>query len=161
MKSKPWSRRLRIILPVMLIGLAAVWWQYPRPSDRELIDGVLRRAAQGIETKNVKEIKSCVSPDYQDSEGLTRRQIHRLAMAWAREPETADLTFEDYQVTVAPPEATAEFIALVTFSGQGARSTMQLQIRMQLHKERRGLRRVWLVRSVEGHQMGRIIEGFE
>ncbi len=160
MTSRLWSRRARVAVPaVVLLGAVAAWWLRPGPSDRELIAEVVRQAEHGVETKDVGEIMSCVSPDYRDSEGLTRTEVFRLALAWSKQRQTAQVSVEDYAVEVTPLEATATLTAVVTPEGQGEVSPMRLHVTVQFRKERRGLRRVWLVRSVEGHQLGRILEG--
>ncbi len=160
MTSKLRGRTLRVLVAgVLLLGAGVVWWLYPRPSDRELIAEVVRRAEHGVETKDVGEIMSCVSPDYRDSEGLTRTQVLRLALAWSRERQQAHVSIEDYQLTLAPPEATATLLAAVALSGVEAPRPMEARVRFR--KIRRGLGRVWVVEAVEGHHVGSMIEGTE
>ena len=139
-----WARQLRIIVPaaVILIG-ALVWLWYPHPSDQELILAVLQRAEHGIETKDTSELLSCISPDYRDPEGLTRTDVLRLAIQWARQAEQAEVTLQDRRIGVQPPAATADLEVALTLSGQGrAGSPANMHLRAAFQKERRGWRSV-------------------
>jgi len=155
------GRLRRVTAVVLLLGLVVAWRLWPRASDQELIATVVRHAEHGVATKDVKEVMSCVSPEYRDSEGLTRAQVLRLAMVWAREPQTATVSVEDYRLTLTPPEASATLTAVVAVTGQGAITSQRLPVTVGFRKERHWLGSVWLVRSVEGHELGRLLEGTE
>jgi hypothetical protein len=153
-------RRLRFVVPVAIAAAAAVWFWYPRPSDGELIAALVQRAEHGVETKNAKEITSCVSPDYKDSEGLTHTDILRLALQWARTSGQADVTIEDYQLDITRPTARGTFDVVLVLGTQGeAAKPRNIRVAVEFALERRGWRRVWLVRSVEGYDLDSIIEG--
>jgi hypothetical protein len=113
-----------------------------------------------VETKSAKEITSCVSPNYKDSEGLTRTDILRLALQWARMSEQADVTVEDYQLDVTRPTARGTFDVALVLTAQGqAAEPRNIRVTVEFALERRGWRRVWLVRSVEGYDLNGMIEG--
>lgn len=144
----------------MGLGALAVWFLYPRPTDRELIVELIRRGERGIETKQVKEIMSCVAPDYRDSQNVTRTELLRMAMQWARVRERGEVTIEDYQLEITPPTATGSFdVSFVLIGQDAARTTLPMTLMMQFVEQRRGWRRVWLVKSVEGYSMGSMMEG--
>jgi hypothetical protein len=152
--------QLRRAAPVvLLLGFVVAWRVWPRASDEELIAAVVRRAKHGVETKDVKEVMSCVSPEYRDTQGLTRGQVLRLAMVWAREPQTASVSVEDYRLTLAPPEASATLTVVMAVTGQGALDSRRLPVTVRFRKERRGLGSVWLVHAVEGYELGGLVEG--
>lgn len=155
MESAVWRRWLKVAIPVAVVAAAAVWFWRPRPSDEELIAALVQRAEHGVETKDAREITSCVSPNYKDSEGLTRTDIVRLALQWARTSEQADVTVEDYQLDVAPPTARGTFDVALVLGTQGeAAKPRNIRVAVEFALERRGWRRVWLVRSVEGYDLG-------
>ncbi len=152
MRSAIRRRWLKISVPVALVAAAAVWFWYPRASDEQLIAALIQRAEHGVETKNVREITSCVSPSYEDTEGLTRTDILRLAMQWARESAQADITIEGYELEVTRPTARGTFDVALILGAQGeAAKPRNIRVAVQFALERRGFRRVWLVRSVEGY----------
>jgi len=109
MSGRSLRRRLKFILPAALGLIAvAVWFLHPRPTDQQLIAEVVRRGEHGIETKNVKEIMSCVAPDYQDSQNVTRTELLRLVMQWPRVRERGEITLEDYHLDITPPHGHGE-----------------------------------------------------
>lgn len=156
-------RRLKCILPAA-IGLTAVavWFLSPRATDRELIVETIARGEHGIETKDVKEIMSCIAPDYSDSQNTTRTELLRMAMQWPRVHERGEVTVEDYHLEITPPTATGVFeVTFVLIEGGGARTVMPLTLTMQFGKAWRKWRPVWLIKSVEGYSMDGLMEGVE
>ena len=78
------QRGLKIVV-LVLVGTAFGWWLWhPRPTDQELIDELIARAEHGVETKSVDEIMSCLSRDYGGQGDLSREDMWRMAMQWAR-----------------------------------------------------------------------------
>jgi hypothetical protein len=156
-----WRRRLKVFLPAA-VGLiaVAVWFLYPRPTDRELIVDLIRRGEHGIETKNVKEVMSCVAPDYADSQNVTRTELLRMVMQWPRVREKGELTIENYDLEITPPTAKGTFDVTFVLIGQGGtREALPMTLTMQFVEQRKGWSRAWLVQSVEGYSMGSMIEG--
>ena len=156
-----WRRRLRIFLPAALGLLAvAMWFLHPRPTDRELIVDTIRRGEHGLETKNVKEIMSCVAPDYADSQNVTRTELLRMVMQWPRVREKGELTVENYDLEITPPTAQGSFeVTFVLIGPDGKRTTLPMTLTMGFEEQRKGWGRAWLVKSVEGYSMGSMIEG--
>jgi len=163
MSGRSLRRRLKFILPAALGLIAvAVWFLHPRPTDQQLIAEVVRRGEHGIETKNVKEIMSCVAPDYQDSQNVTRTELLRLVMQWPRVRERGEITLEDYHLDITPPTATGRFDLTFVLTGEGGRRTsLPMQLTMQFEEQPHAWRNVWLVKSVEGYSMGSMMEGVE
>jgi hypothetical protein len=150
MRSGAWRRALRIGVLVAL-GAAVGWWlAHPRPSDEELIAELVARAEHGVETKSVDEIMSCVSRDYEGQGDWSREDVWRVAMQWARSSEQAEVTIQDWQVNVAKGQAIGHFQVDVTLSEQGRGRPIALFLTVDFERERKGLRKVWLVRSVRG-----------
>lgn len=146
---------------VMVVAGALVWWAFhPRPSDRQLIAELVARAEHGVETKSVKEIMACVSPDYQDSAGLTRTDIWRLAHHWAGSSQEVDILIESSKVDIASPRAAGEFLVRLAELTRGEYELPgELRLRVSFEKQRRGWRKTWLVTSVEGHGLSEDFEG--
>jgi hypothetical protein len=162
MRRTTWGRRLRIGVPAVVLAVAAaVWWWYPRPTDQELIAALVQRAEHGVETKNAREITSCVSPEYEDSEGLTDTDIMRLALQWVRAAERAEVTIQNWQLEVTRPTARANLDAVVLFSGQGeAGEPRNMHLTVRFARERHGWRSEWRVRSIEGYDLEGMVEEF-
>ncbi len=140
----------------------AVWCLHPRPTDQRLIAEVVQRGEHGIETKNVKEIMSCVAPNYQDSQNVTRTELLRMVMQWPRVRERGEITIEDYHLDITPPTATGTFDVTFVLTGEGGRRTPRpMKLTMQFEEQPHVWRNVWLVKSVEGYSMGSMIEGVE
>ena len=151
----------RKIALAIVIAAAFVWWLFhPRPSDEKLILDLVAKAEQGIETKNTSEIMDCVAKDYRDDSGLSRLDIFRLAMHWQRSSEQVEITINEYDLDVARPLATGRFQVELTFSqGGGVELPQRLNLEVDFQQQRRGWRKVWLVKSVNGHGLGRNFEG--
>jgi hypothetical protein len=152
------QRRKVIALAVVCVLAAGFWLWYPRSSDRERIVQIIQRARHGVETKNVKEIMEAVSPDYRDGEGLTRSELSRLAAGWARTPDRAEVAIDSYQLNVTGTAATAALEVTLTLGNQG---TEKPHLTMRFEKQRQGWRSAWLVKSVDGYPMSRLIDGVE
>lgn len=155
-----WHRALRIAVLVAL-GAAVGWWLvHPRPSDEELIAELVAKAEHGVETKSVDEIMSCVSDDYEGQGDWSREDIWRVAMQWARSSEQADVTVQDWQVEVEDERAVGRFEVDVTLSEEGRGRPTTLLLTVDFERERHGLRKVWLVRSVQGFDPDIYMEDF-
>jgi len=147
-------RTLRLVFLVVCGSLLGWWLFHPRPTDQELIQELVARAEHGVETKSVDEIMSCVSDEYKDGSGLSRRDIWRLAMNWARSSEEAEVVIGSYDIEVASPRATGWFgVTVYLHAGAHRLELPEMQLTVEFEKERRGWRKVWLVRSVTGHDL--------
>jgi hypothetical protein len=155
-------QRRAVVGFVGVVAVAAVgWWlSRPRVSDEERIMAVVARAEHGVETKNRDEVMSCVAKDYEDTGGLSRADIFRLALSWEKSSEQAEVWIDDYTIDVTPPTATGQFQVRVEFSQGGqTEPEVRLPLTVEFEKERRGLKKVWAVKSVSGHGMERSFEG--
>lgn len=147
-------RTLRLVFLVVCGSLLGWWLFHPRPTDQELIQELVARAEHGVETKSVDEIMSCVSDEYKDGSGLSRRDIWRLAMNWARSSEEAEVVIGSYDIEVASPRATGWFgVTVYLHAGAHRLELPDMQLTVEFEKERRRWRRVWLVKSVTGHDL--------
>jgi hypothetical protein len=154
------KRALRIGVLVAL-GAAVGWWlAHPRPSDEELIAELVARAEHGVETKSVDEIMSCVSRDYEGQGDWSREDVWRVAMQWARSSEQAEVAIQDTQVRVEKGRAVGHFQVDVTLLDERRRRPTTLFLTVDFERERQGLRKVWLVRSVQGFDPDMYIEEF-
>ncbi len=150
----------RIILAAIIV-VGFLWWLFhPRPSDEKLIQELVTKAEQAIETKNTNEIMDCVAKDYRDDSGLSRLDIFRLAMHWQRSSGQVEITINEYDLKVARPLATGRFQVELAFSqGGGVELPQRLNLEVDFQRERKGWKKVWLVKSVQGHSLGRNFEG--
>ena len=147
-------RTLRLVFLVVCGSLLGWWLFHPRPTDQELIQELVARAEHGVETKSVDEIMSCVSDEYKDGSGLSRRDIWRLAMNWARSSEEAEVVIGSYDIEVASPRATGWFgVTVYLHAGAHRLELPDMQLTVEFEKERRRWRRVWLVKCVTGHDL--------
>ncbi len=153
-----WNRALRIAVLVALGGAVGWWLVHPRPSDEELIAELVARAEHGVETKSVDEIMSCVSSEYEGQGDWSREDVWRVAMQWARNSAQAEVTIQDWQVDVEEGRAVGRFQVEVTLLEERRRSPTTLFLTVDFERERHGLRKVWLVRSVQGFDPDMYIE---
>lgn len=153
------QRGFRIVLSV-LVGVAVGWWVWhPRPTDRELIEELIARVEHGVETKSVDEIMSCLSRDYERQGDLSREDIWRMAMQWARSSAQADVLIEDYRLTLEGPEATGYFQVKIGLTEDGfRRPPLALSLTVDFVRRRSGLRTVWLVQSIGGFDPDLLVE---
>lgn len=156
-----WSRTWKIALPVV-VGAALGWWLLqPRPDARELIEELVLKAEHGVETKSVDEVMDCLAPDYVTQNDISRQDIWRLAMQWARSPIQADVVIQDNEITVTGQQATGHFHVQVGLEEEGRyRSPITVFLTVEFERQRRGLRKVWLVKSVSGFDLDAFTEEF-
>lgn len=154
-------RSIAVALGVVL-GAAAAWLAIQvRPSDRERIEEVVTRAERGIETKSVKEIMRCVSPDFVGEGGMDRDEVWRLAAQWARSASRAEVVIQDYELQIHPPRARGRFDVVVHLELEGGPSIpLGLELTVEFERRWRGLRRVWLVKSVTGYDPELFLEEY-
>lgn len=161
MGSRAWKRRLRLFL-LVAVGAAVGWWfAHPRTTDEERILELVARAEHGVETKSVQEMMDCIAPDYMDGTGQTRVDVRRLAMRWARSPGRADVVIEEYEVTVTPPTAMGRFVGRVVVEQEGQYvAPLNLDVTVEFEKQRRGWRKVWLIKSISEATLAQEYEGY-
>lgn len=141
-------------------GLVLWWFLHPRPTDEELILGLVTKAEHGIETKDRREIMDCVAEDYHDEAGLSRIDILRLAIHWERSSEQVEIVVGEYELDVEGPRATGRFVAELEFEQAGRHEPpLRLPLVVEFEKQRRRWGRVWLVKSVGGHGLEKGFEG--
>ncbi len=154
-----WSRILRVGLLVVLGGAVGWWLVRPRTSDEELIAEVVARAEHGVETKSVDEIMSCVSSEYRGQGDMRREDVWRSAQQWIRSPATAQVTVENQRVTVEEGKAVGRLEVDVRLEEEGRLVRhLRLFLTVDFERERRGLRKVWLVKSMSGFDPDELIE---
>jgi hypothetical protein len=154
-----WNRASKIGL-VVVLGAGVGWWVvHPRPSDEELIVELVARAEHGVETKSVAEIMSCVSRDFRGEGDMFREDVWRAGQQWARSPIEADIAVHDQRVTLRGAEAVGEFQVDVRLEEEGRLvQSLNLFLRVEFERQRRGLRKLWLVKSVQGFDPNELIE---
>ncbi|UCC68876.1 MAG: hypothetical protein JSV79_02825 [Armatimonadota bacterium] len=159
MAGPSWNRVFRIAFLVVLGAVAGWWVVHPRPSDEDLIAELVAKAEHGVETKSVDEIMSCVSRDYSGQGEMSREDVWRSAQQWVRSPVQADVVIQDYQLALKDAEAVGQFQVDVRLQEEGGLvQTLNLFLTVGFERQRRGLRKVWLVKSVRGFDPDELIE---
>ena len=160
MSGRPWRRSLSIIAVIVAAAAASWWLLHPRPTDEDLILALVAKAEHGVETKNRDEIMECVAKDYQESGGLSRADIFRLALHWERSPEQVDIVIDEYELDISAPRATGRFDVQLEFQEAGRHEPpLRLPLVVEFEKQRQRWRRVWLVKSIRGHGIEHNLEG--
>ena len=161
MGGRAWTRGPRLLL-LVAVGAAIGWWfAHPRTTDEELILELVARAEHGVETKSVQEMMECIAPDYEDGTGLTRVDVWRLAMRWARRPGRAEVVIEEYEVTVTPPTAMGRFVGRVVVEQEGQyMAPLNLDVTVEFEKQRRRWRQVWLIKSISDATVAQELEDY-
>ena len=116
-----WKRKKFFLLAgVLVLGAAAVWLLRAGPSDRRLIEDLLRRGEHGIVAKNSDEIMSCIAPDYRDHEHVSYAQLRRMVFSWPRVADQGQLTIQTYQLEIGRERATGTLEAIFEFELAGS-----------------------------------------
>ncbi len=145
---------------VAAAGLLLWWFIHPRRTDEQLILDLVAKAEHGIETKSRSEIMDCVAEDYHDEAGLSRIDILRLAMHWERSSEQVEIVVGEYELDIIAPRAAGRFVAELEFEQAGGHDPpLRVPLVVEFEKQRRGWRKVWLVKSVSGHGLEKGFEG--
>lgn len=102
----------------------------------------------------------CVAEDYHDEAGLSRIDILRLAMHWERSSEQVEIVVGEYELDIIAPRAAGRFVAELEFEQAGGHDPpLRVPLVVEFEKQRRGWRKVWLVKSVSGHGLEKGFEG--
>jgi hypothetical protein len=161
MSGKRRRRALQLTVFLAAAALLAWWLLRPRPTDEELILDLVAKAEHAVETKDKDEILECVASDYQDDSGLSRVDILRLALHWERSSEQVEIIIDEYELDIASPTATGYFVVQLEFQQAGRyQPPLRLPLVVEFEKQRRGWRKVWVVKSVSGHDIERRFEDF-
>jgi hypothetical protein len=156
-----WKRRLKVLIPALIAALLVWWLMRPQVSDEALILGLVEKIEHGVETKSASEIIECVARDYGDEGELSRADIFRLAWRWERTSEQAEVVVGDYELDITPPTASGRFDVTVYFEENGRYSPpLRFEVQAEFGKQRRGLRKVWLVKSSSGHGLEKGFDNF-
>jgi len=118
-------RRLRWVLPLVLLAAAGLILLLVRKplSDREQIAQLIQRIESSIEKKDLGGITSCVSKDYRDDYGITRRDILRLAFRYVRSADQAEILISDASLRLQHDMASASMHVDVEYAEQGGQLT--------------------------------------
>jgi len=151
MSKRAWKIAAATLLILCAGGFAAWWFTNPRISDERQIQNLVAKVEHGVETKSGREIMECVAPDYQDSSGFDRLEVLKLVTSWVRSPEQADVVVGEYQIEVEGRNAIGHFdVQVEVQEGERFRAPLQMEFEVKFERQWRKLRRVWLVKAVEG-----------
>ena len=102
-------RKAVIVAAVVVAALAAgvLAWRFTRRplSDRAQIEGLLDRVEEAVQAKNVKQGLGCLSSDYRDSFGLSKRMVQRLALQAQQSPRTFRVLISNLDLDITGDEA--------------------------------------------------------
>jgi len=151
--------RLRAIL-ITIAAIAAAAAGYlvfrPRLSDRDKIVATLLEAAGAVERKDVGETMKCVSDDYHDAAGLSKRVLRILALHAKDIEGSLRVTMGVTGVTINDDRAEALADVCVRVSdSSGTHVLFDGPLSFALRKEKRGR---WRVTDSEGWQQALDIE---
>jgi hypothetical protein len=156
------ATKVAVIVAAALVVAAGLWFILaPRVSDEQQIASLASKVEHGVETKSAEEILDCVSPEYQDSEGLTRTDIWKLVMQWVRSPDRAEVAIQKYEIKVNGKTATGTFdVQAVVEHEHAYQVPLNLTVTVQFEKRWRRWHRVWVVKSLLGPPITGVAEEF-
>jgi len=150
--SLPMNRRVIIGLLLLLL-VAAAAWQFRRPAatPQNQVRRLLAKAEKGAEERNVGACLSCVSTDYSDSLGNTKRSLRQLALSGFRSVDALDVTVHVRSLQVNGSHARVKAHVTLTAIQRGQTPEQaDSDLEIYLRRERHGWRRQWKVVRVEG-----------
>lgn len=146
MRGQGWRSRGLLGLGLAVALGSAIWWLLREEAPpQEKIRRVLLRAKQGVERKNLWQVMSCVSRDYDD--GVNRyTDVLRGLMHAFRENDALEVTLWEPEIGVRGEEAEVSLPVAV----KGIRGTRELSFRLTLHLWLRQEGRHWRVIRAAG-----------
>ncbi|MFQ5808930.1 MAG: nuclear transport factor 2 family protein [Armatimonadota bacterium] len=132
--------RTRLLIGLCLLPLAAVgaWLLLREPkSPREQIAETILSLERAVEAQDVAGCIRLFSPDYRDSQGITRAVLRRLATEGLRDAQSIDITAYEPEITFTESGATARVEAIVTAVTSRGRQEWPLTVTFTLQRERR------------------------
>ncbi|MFO8078713.1 MAG: hypothetical protein R6V07_00280 [Armatimonadota bacterium] len=146
--------RRAAVIAIIITVIAGVWYYLTiyrpprRGTDRQQIMRVIASVEKAVEQNRVSGVMEHISEEYQDSQGLNRRAIHRMVLAGARQQRNIDLSVQVPEVEVTGD--TARFVAEVQMSVSGGEPE-EFSVTGDLQRESGR----WMVVSAEGWQGAR------
>ena len=144
-------RRLRWLLPLVVLAAAGLILLFVRKplSDREQIAQLIERLETTIEKKDLGGIMGCISKNYKDGYGITRRDILQLAFRYVRSSDRADILVSDASLRVQSNTASASMHVDAEYAEQGGQP-MRISSDITLFFEKEGRR--WVIARSSGWQ---------
>jgi len=144
------SKKSVILLFLLIISPALIYFLWP--SDESRIKKLIKEGAAAVEKKEVDNVMSKVSFNYQDDRGMTYILIKKILESQFKTMSGIKIEYENLKIEVKEKLATAEFDLLViaTIGNQTGYIIGDLKtparIKLFLEKERVS----WLVIKTEG-----------
>ncbi|PIP70081.1 MAG: hypothetical protein COW90_07290 [Nitrospirae bacterium CG22_combo_CG10-13_8_21_14_all_44_11] len=144
------SKKSVILLFLLIISPALIYFLWP--SDESRIKKLIKEGAAAVEKKEVDNLMSKVSFNYQDDRGMTYILIKKILESQFKTMSGIKIEYENLKIEVKEKLATAEFDLLViaTIGNQTGYIIGDLKtparIKLFLEKERVS----WLVIKTEG-----------
>ena len=144
------SKKSVILLFLLIISPALIYFLWP--SDESRIKKLIKEGAAAVEKKEVDNVMSKVSFNYQDDRGMTYILIKKILESQFKTMSGIKIEYENLKIEVKEKLATAEFDLLViaTIGNQTGYKIGDLKtparIKLFLEKERVS----WLVIKTEG-----------
>ncbi|MBC7329084.1 hypothetical protein H5T88_01865 [bacterium] len=145
-------RKFKFFLVVFFVLLSLICYLFFRPkplSDREAIMQVFQKGVVGIRTKDASLLLSLISPNYHDDFGITFWDIKRNIKRELNRAIILDLTIEDIQLAITPPDALGRLkcTLLIQMEDMFQPLVLPLSVDVYLKKERKR----WKIIRVEGY----------
>jgi len=154
-------KKLLLLLALAIVGTAFYLFK-PKPlSDREAITLLFQRVVDGVRTRDASLLLSLVSPDYQDSFGVTYFDIKRNLRHELNRATVLDLTIENIQPAITPPDAWVKIQCTLLIQMDDMDQPFLFPLFADVYLKKQG--KEWKVIRVEGYGsvVGKIYgEGF-
>jgi len=152
------ARRVRAVAVVILavaVPVALIAVRRSPPSDRLLVQNLLKDAKEAVEAQDVRATMALISRNYKDDFGNSRDDLRAYAIAYYREADRISITLDQPIIHLDGPRAHVDVTVTLDVRTRGSLSSQRISIPVTLFLAKEPARRFlilpyrrWQVTSV-------------